>query len=162
MDISTIFRIQKISQYYWEILQEEYFACMYSAPWMSDLAYEEENNNTQETAIQYLDVENKTLLNNPHRNFIIAGNLWFILIQYSKLIGMQIGNTNLSNIPIKFHPKMSIELIEKIYCDFKKLYIFSNSYAPLSDILKTWEMFCIEFGFQPLESESFDIMIDFF
>lgn len=98
------FRVEKVANYYCSIVLSELAACVHSAPAMTLSTYAQEKERWLVDRDKYLKRVKESWQvyqrNHSHlRNltFDSAQAFWIILLQYAKLAGSRIGNSNLPN-----------------------------------------------------------------
>lgn len=153
------FRIHSVGNYYSDILLDEFYCSVLSADAMFHKAF---NSDLSELKQNMTDRINDALITRKDYNksdesllniaYDISGLFWFILIQYSRLIGYKIGNNKYKNLSINFL-KDNIEA-NKLMMQFEEyLKMLWKQYpAPPSEIneqlFKIWQNFALIFGYK--------------
>jgi len=168
IDDGNRFKIRQVAKYYYQIILGEFAACVHSAKIMDADLYRYDLNNTQTmiaNQIKNLEPEKRKGQfggSNLKRSlFSASGVFWFILVQYSKLIGSKMGNPNLSEIHLETWinaiPKASdllydlSEILSKLWSLYPELN--GNSFER---ILETWKVLAFEYGYEFVENGNND------
>lgn len=156
----NLFKINTVNMYYYEILLSELSACVFSAYAVNEGIVQYEINNLVNHIdqmmknISILKIEyysnNEVLYNLA---FEVSGLFWFILIQFSKLIGFKIGNKDLSNISILenanygFRDEYLLEELESLL--IKSWDSYPNFELSLEKkVCEIWSKLCLSNGYE--------------
>ena len=118
------FRIKEIGDYYYSILKSEFSACALTAKYMtSELLQTEIDNfiaNVSDTLFQ-INLSKESYKNSGQGSelrdlaYQVVGGSWFILIQYSKIIGYSVENqTTIENIFSEMRTKLTLDGLDII------------------------------------------------
>lgn len=161
VDSNGLFKISRVANYYFDILMGEFAACYFSAKAMHKSAFNIENSNTVDSITKLLSNAKELTLNFDGNNdklfkiaFDASGAIWTILIQYSKIIGSQLGSDNLNDLEVELQG-INSELFSIFSVELKKLLdVYPDwSVNNLGPFLDLWHQLSQINGFKFSEGE---------
>lgn len=160
------FEIHQVTRYYVDILEEEYAACAFAAPWMSCAAYQ----NTVQALTESLtffrsEAARLTLafrsdpITLSKLAATVAGLAWFQLIQFAKTAASRLQNSALKNIQLDTWTEPQDEMVVELLTEFEAglsahWATYPNwSSEPAPFLREAWEAFALLEGFKFVEDQ---------
>lgn len=167
---SKQFKIDQVCDYNQHIVLGELSASVHSGLFMTPTVFNLELSSTILTIEKRLTYINK--LKNEYSKdhsilcelaFVVSGFFWFILIQYSKLIGARIGNKELRNLELRLWKEANTEA-SSVISEYDRL--ISNAWCLypdwggdlFHDIDRTWQSLSLSHGFKFVHTEQGDTL----
>ena len=162
------FRVRKVADFYWTIVLSELAACVHSGSAASPTVFRNEIRQWQEDSTAYLNTVKSSWQQYHHQTkslnllaYDAAQGFWVILVQYAKLIGMQIGNANLESLEPSEGLSTGTAAILKSTKKFLKL--LWNEYPKWSgelnpSMMKIWQDLAAHYGYRFSEKGQHDAL----
>jgi hypothetical protein len=169
-DENKLFKIKQVAEYYTAILLSDFFACVFSAYAAREKMIEYDCRNLDGYVIKgekrIVDLKTKYFVDKNYLYelaFEVAGDFWFILMQYAKLVGFKIGNEVLSSVEIKVDSDVINKNID-ILREFEKILNNCYKYYPNYDskihnfLFDIWNRLCLRCGYEFVEGLNSDAL----